>query len=316
MKKNEKQLPDFIIVGAAKAGTTSLYQYLKQHPEIYFPPIKEVNFFCTDIRPENFRAEYAKSVYLDVDDFISSGMKHEVFHGFVKTIDQYEKIFEPAGPKKILGELSNTYLYSETAAKKIYETLPGAKIIMVLRNPFDRAFSHYKMDYNNGLVNGDFITELKNDMSKTERGWGISNLYFELGLYSKQVKRYYESFPRNQLLILFYDEWKKDQQIFFKTICSFIGADPDFRFDFSTRHNESKSRSPIILFLKKQKKLFGFLSRLLSKKIKSRLMKLFSSNKKLPEITPEERKQVIELYRHDIVELSELLKTDLSHWLI
>ena len=309
-------LPDFFIVGAAKAGTTSIYQYLKQHPEIYLPPIKEVNFFCTDIQIKNFRPDYAGSVFTDVDAWIASGMKTELFHGFLQHWNQYEKIFQQAEGKKAIGELSNTYLFSEVAAKNIVEKFPEAKIIMVLRHPVERAFSHYLMDFKNGLVNENFLIEFNRDKNKEKKGWGISNLYFELGLYSEQVKRYIDLFSNDRIKIFLFDDLVNDERAVFKTICNFLNIDSGFQFDFETKHNQNTfPKNKWVAAISKQKFIRQFIKNIIPDKIKNRIKKTAFSSKNVPKLSEEDRTTVTALYKDDVLKLAELIRRDLNHWL-
>ena len=313
---NTISLPDFFIVGAAKAGTTSLYQYLKQHPEIYLPPIKEVNFFCSDIQPKNFRPDYARSVQVDLDAYINGGMKEELFHGFIQNWEQYKKIFAPASGKKAIGELSNTYLYSETAAKNIYDKFPDAKIIMVLRNPIDRAYSHYQMDFRNGLVTEDFITAFNNDRHKIPKGWGISNLYYELGLYFTQVKRFTELFPPQQMKIFLYDEMVADEKLFYKNICEFLKVDSNYSFNLNKKYNQGGMPSNALTrWLGRHKKIKKFISRYFFKDVIKAGLSKITLKKNKENLTVTEKEFLIQLYETDVLNLQKLLKKDLSKWL-
>ncbi len=315
LTNNNQLLPDFFIVGAAKAGTTSIYQYLKQHPEIYLPPIKEVNYFCSDIRPENFRTDYARSVYLNVDAYIEGGMKDEVFHGFIQNWEQYKKIFNPAAGKNAIGELSNTYLFSEVAAKNIYEKFPQAKIIMILRNPVERAFSHYQMDLRNGLVKEDFITEFNNDRYRLPKGWGISNLYYELGLYSEQVKRFMQFFKREQILVLLHDNFVNHEKSSFHMICKFLNVNENFEFNFSVKHNQAKApRNKFIAMLSRQKKITKLTKKLFSSELLESIKRSLFRKENQKGITDEARRTVAGYYADDINKLSQLLNIDLSIW--
>lgn len=310
------RLPDFFIVGAAKAGTTSLYQNLKQHPEIFLPQIKEVNYFCSDIQVKNFRPDYAKSVTTDIDAWISGGMKHELFHGFLQNEMQYEKIFSGAGSAKAVGELSNTYLYSQIAAKNIHAQFPQAKIIMFLRNPAERAFSHYAMDFRNGLVKTDFITEFNADRNKTVRGWGSSHLYFELGNYYEQVKRFFDLFPANQIKVFLFDELVNDEDKVFKSICEFIGVNSAFEFDFSEEFNTGAvPKNKMLSALSKQNGLKRFLKNTLSGSFKKNLKKIFFKSATAMKLNDADRNFLIELYKTDVQKTAALIHRDLSAWL-
>ena len=136
-------LPNFFIVGAPKAGTTSLYHLLDQHPQIYMSPVKEPCYFASEIRPENFSAEHEPRIRREAQELrqISSGpMLEKRFSGVVSKWDDYLKLFQNATNEKAIGEASVRYLWSQTAAQNIISRVPNAKIIIVLRDPASSSF--------------------------------------------------------------------------------------------------------------------------------------------------------------------------------
>ena len=189
--------PNLFIVGAAKAGTTSIYKYLSEHPDIYMSPIKEPNFFGSDISWEDFRHDYKINTQLDFDKYFS---KKKLIHkhiAFIEDINLYMKLFRNGEDFKILGEASTSYLYSKLAAKEIYKFNPTAKIIIILRDPLERTISHYLMDYSSKKYKTKNILEdLKKDFYSSKKGYGITNLYIDLSLYSEQILRYIKIFPK------------------------------------------------------------------------------------------------------------------------
>ena len=143
--------PNFFIVGAAKAGTTALYYYLKRHPDVFMCPIKEPHYFSSDIRYENF-STFHKRVHskLKIRDYLQNSQLYEVHIDWVTGWMDYLALFRESNGEKAIGEASTGYLYSESAAANIAEKCPKAKIIIVLRDPIERAFSHYKMYFISG----------------------------------------------------------------------------------------------------------------------------------------------------------------------
>src|SRR3954462_6473419 len=127
---SENKLPNFFVVGAAKSGTTSLYEYLKLHPEVYMAPIKETHHFSTDIDNTKFRANYARSLNKDLSKFLESDMEEGIFHAFVKDWDEYSQLFKRVNGEKAIGEVTNSYLYSHEAAQNIFKKFPQAKIVI------------------------------------------------------------------------------------------------------------------------------------------------------------------------------------------
>lgn len=177
---------DFIGVGAQKSGTSWMYACLYEHPQIC-APIKEIHFFS---RPR-----------------------------FSKGKEWYEHHFRACRENTIKGEFSTSYLYSEEAPQRIAAMYPKVKIIAVLRNPFDRAYSQYR----NAVKAG----EVKESTTFTEYARHEKSVY-EQGLYAKQLERYYKYFPREQVLVLIYEDIKKDPLAFIKRIYHFLGVDGTF----------------------------------------------------------------------------------------
>ncbi len=210
-------VPNLFIVGAQKAGTTSLYKYLSQHPDVYMSPIKEPHFF-SQVRQEK----------LSYDSRV------------ITKESQYYALFENAGNYSIVGEASPSYLWDTNAPYKIKKANPKAKIIILLREPIDRAYSHYLMDVRRDIQrNSCFFDALAEDYAWKNKGWGVSHLYVELGLYSEQIERYFNTFDSNQILILQFDELKTDSKNVLKKVFSFLNINllPLEEIDFKTKHN-------------------------------------------------------------------------------
>ncbi len=310
------KLPNFFIVGSAKSGTTSVYNYLKQHPDIFMSPIKETHHFSTDIDSKKFRPDYAANLNRNIDTWLNGDQRKEIFHAFINDWDKYVKLFKHAENQKAVGEVTNSYLYSTAAATNIHAKFPDGKIIMILRNPVDRAFSHFLMDLKSGRETGDFIDALKRDMAKPMKGWGISNVYFEIGLYYEQVKRYLEVFPKNQVKIILYDDYRNNAAKVLKEICEFLSINPAFEFEFSKEHNKAMlPKSSAVTLMMKQRGLKNFVKDFFPKSLKKNLKKIFFTEKNLPKLSTDDRKYLVELYKTDIQNLSKLINRDLSNWL-
>lgn len=215
--------PSFFIVGAAKAGTTTLYNWLASHPDVYMSPVKEPNFFAKDIDTSKLRPQVKKRLDAqDLDGFISKGMNGTLHRAYITDANQYNDLFSGMKPGMIAGEASASYLWSHVAASEIKKYNPSAKIIVVLRDPATRAWSHYLMDRKLGFTEQSFTDALKNDQQLKVRSWGAASLYVDLGMYGEQLKRYYDVFPASQLLILRNEDLKHDAQGSFDKICSFL----------------------------------------------------------------------------------------------
>lgn len=312
---SNQKLPTFFIVGAAKAGTTSIYNYLAKHKQVYMSPIKEPHHFTSDMDTEHFRENYKPVMNKNLTAYLDGDMKEEVFQAYIREWTQYVKLFKNVKDEKAIGEVSNSYLFSTTAAKNIHDKIPDAKIIIVLRNPIDRAFSHFIMDLRLGYAQPPFIDALKKDMALPIKGWAISNLYVEIGLYYQQVKRYMELFPREQLHIILFDDLKKDTTKEMKKIFSFIDVDPDEAIDYSETYNEATlPRNNFIGWLYRNRNLKAKVAGLMPKAIKKYFKKAALTNKTLPVLTQEDRTFLSPFFQDDITKLSALINRDLSSW--
>jgi hypothetical protein len=176
--------PNFFIVGAANSGTTSLYRYLKQHPDVFMPALKEPHYFA-QVNPSR-EQRYLRTIIRDEAAYL--------------------RLFRKAEGYKAIGEASPSYLWEANAAERIQRVIPDAKIIILLRDPVERAYSHYLMDVREGLQNLSFGDALHRDWNRTDKGWSVSQLYIELGLYAQQVRRYVEVFGPDQTLILMFED--------------------------------------------------------------------------------------------------------------
>jgi len=300
------QLPNFLIIGAVKAGTSSIYRYLKTHPEIYMSPVKEPRYFVfPGIRPHLIGPD---------------GKPLNDFMRFVWRLEDYRRLFAGRTVEKAAGEASPQYLYSETAPGAIRELIPDARLIAILRDPADRAFSnfcHTRRDGNEPLP--DFAAALEAEDARIAAGCWF-NQYRNRGYYSRQLKRYLEIFPREQMLILLYDDLVSDCDRLLAQICAFLGVDDTFKFDTSVRFNVTVGMPRSVAFRKflhssgPAKRL---LRALLPDSLRLALYRRFSALNMGPKpvFEPSVRKELVSAFRQDILELEKLIDRDLSAWL-
>jgi len=315
---NRMAEPNFFVVGAAKSGTTSLYYYLKQHPEVYMSPIKETNFFSTDIDPDNFSRLYKKlykSKKLDLEKYTSSSMDKLVWGAYVREWEHYVRLFQSAQNEKAIGEVSNSYLYSKVAASNIYNNFPNAKIVMILRNPVQRAFSHYLANIRDGKARRSLIEEIELDNNRRKKGWGVSALYIELGMYYEQVKRYLDLFPRKNVRIILYDEYMKNTSMVMEDLFSFLNISRNVKIDFTKRYNAARiPKNKNVIYLVTQMNLKRAVFHLIPEAYKKRVKDLFFSRVEKPELEKNEKDFLIRIYKEDITKLERLIQYDLSVW--
>ncbi|MCK9372280.1 MAG: sulfotransferase [Sulfuricurvum sp.] len=286
-------LPNFIIVGAPKAGTTSLYYYLSEHPQVFMSDPKEVNFFSRE-------------------EIERQGLYYDSFR--VKSIEEYEKLFETVSTEKAIGEGSVSYLFYPETAEKIKEMLPDVKIIILLRDPIERGFSHYLMDYRLGLVSLPF--EAIVNKSENHKNMDLYyQQYIELGLYYEQVKRYLDLFGEGQVKIYLQEELRKNSDAVIKDLYDFLEIDPLSFPDTEREHNVfSMPRNKFIHALYASYPIRTLMSVLIPNSLKDRLINLFFDRKNKPKLDQRIKEDLLKLFTPDIKNLEQLIGRDLSHW--
>ncbi|MGB3237648.1 MAG: sulfotransferase [Geitlerinemataceae cyanobacterium] len=287
------KLPNFIIVGAGKGGTTSLYKYLQQHPQIFLPEKKELYFFAFE------------------------GEEHP---DGVTNFEDYQAMFQDAPEDKVIGEVSSVYLFRPKAAERIHHYVPNAKLIASLRNPIDRAFSSYLMhvgDRHPSIL--DPQTGKPIEFAEIVRNRGY---FIQIGFYYQQLQRYYDRFDSSQIKIYLYEDLVSDNETLIRDMFGFVGVDETFDPDTSQRHKVSgipKNRMLHDLVMTKnpiRSIAASILKPILSDRTRDRIRsKINQKNADRPTLSPELRQEAIEIYRDDILHLQELLDRDLSAWL-
>lgn len=311
--------PNFFIVGAPKAGTTSLYHYLDQHPQIYMSPIKEPSFFASELRPENFHPRFREQLLRErenVRQYLAGPMTEKRFGGPVEDWHSYQRLFQNARAGQAIGEASASYLWSPTAARNIAAKIPHARIVMILRNPADRAYSQYLGAVNDGLVRRSFREQLRLSRGSTSALFDVLNPMLEFGLYAPQVERYLQAFPKRNLKVILYEDYRGWPAATLSDLFAFLGIDARFQPDFSRRMMEPHVPHFVTAayFLKR----YGLWQRVKewSPPPLQRILRrsVFRKRSRLA-LSPEDRRALQEYYRGDIVQLSQVIDRDLSAWL-
>ncbi len=202
-------MPDFLVIGAPKAGTTALHAALAGHPQLYLSPIKEPKFFLTDGPPP------AKGGPGDALTY----REHVWQRG------RYEALFDAAPPGVLRGESTPLYLYDRAALRRIRELIPAVKIIVVVRDPVERAHSNWTHLWSAGLEpDGDFVRACAEEDRRIAAGWASFWHYTALGKYGRQLDYAFSLFPREQLLVLRYRLLVDDPAAALDRICAFLGV--------------------------------------------------------------------------------------------
>ncbi len=276
--------PDFIIGGAPKCGTSSLFQYLGQHPEVFTSDPKEPHFFASEGGEKKVR-----------------GMKF--------TRGEYEDLFDEKRTEQVAGEASTGYLFhADTAAPKIKKVIPDVRLIFILRNPIERCRSEYWYRLHTGSI--PFSRPFSSCVSDP------SHWIFHGSEYKRGLSTFLSNFSQEKILILLTKDLSENSEKTLRRVCRHIGVKSDFSFDFSVRHNETKYPRSVRLcrwigrvtpgfsqWAAKTKWLRGLRSRL-----------LFSTGAEKPPMSESDRKELADRYEKDIEELEHLIGRDLSHW--
>ncbi len=301
-------LPSFFIAGAPKTGTTSLHHYLNQHPEIYMSPVKEPCYFASEVRLQHFSREFeshAKSSNRRLSKYLEGPMVGVDPGGIVSNWEDYLKLFKNVAGEKAIGEASVCYLWSPTAASNIRSRIPEAKILMILRDPAERAFSQYMQYAANGLVRRSFREQVESSAQNTRHEFNPLYPFLEYGQYYTQVKTYLDLFPRADVRIYLYEEAWSDPGQFLKSIFEFLDVDSDFRADVSRR--SLQARTPRALtgqYLLRKSGITPRLKTLLPKTVREGVRRtLFKSNGS-PRMDALDRRYLCDYYRADVEKLS------------
>lgn len=200
-------LPDFIIAGAARSGTTTVFEALRSHPETFMPAVKEPQFFSHNP---------------DRPGFHRGNEPYGPASIWTQNQGEYESYFED-DPDPVQGEASVSYLYSPDAPGRIAETIPEAKIIIQLRHPVDRAYSHYLQLVRDGREELSFREALDREQQRIEEGWEWFYHYKQAGHYGDQLERYLDAFAEEQLKIIRYDRFDATPDSVLSEYLEFIG---------------------------------------------------------------------------------------------
>ena len=295
----QSNIPNLFIIGAAKAGTTTLYSILARHPQVFMSRPKATRFFIKE-------SDYKKGL-----------------DWFTQTY------FADAGAYKIRGEATPSYLaQAKKTAPRINETLPNGqtRFIVIFRNPADRAYSHYWYNRNTktGFEKVSFeraleMEEKQGERKSYSRQFSPTRDYFKNGLYSECLKEYFRYFDRDQFLLLLFEDIFQDQfQQTTNRITDFLNIE-NISINY-TRENQSRrvASRPTVKFVRKQRGIMELLKSLLpgrlQKSLREQYSNMISKPVKYPPMKMETREKLLERYKPGIVELQEILGRDLSHW--
>ena len=296
-------LPNFLIVGAAKCGTSSLHNYLNQHPDVFMPSYNEQGMKAKEPR------------------FLIKDLVKDRLHNGVWDLESYQALFNNVVNEKAIGESTVLYLYYyKEAIKNIKKHLgDDVKIIIMLRNPVDRAFSAYMHVSRSIKESLSFEEALKIEKNRLENDTVLTPMvmYKDMGLYHDMVNAYIENF--NNVHVIMHEDFQKNTKEVVKQTLAFLGILRSVELDTDSKHNVG-GKSWRFSFLKQffmkdnfiKKGLRVTFSKTLRKKF--RVFLEYFVKKNVKPISPETKKDLISFFRNDVEKLEKLLNIDLNNW--
>jgi len=274
--------PNFFIAGAPRSGTTALHTYLQQIPSIFMSKVKEPHYF---VNP--------KLLYLPVE------------HPFDKK--KYLDLFKDVKDETAIGESSTSYLWDPDSANLICKTVPNARIILILRNPVRRTFSHYLSRCFIGLENRSFHDVIR---EKNANPYPYA-YYLNRGLYSKNVQRFFETFGKDKVKIIIFEEFVKNPKEALADIIKFLGVEAKIPDSIGKMINESMlPRGKIAEFILKRVS-FKQKKNTLPKFFTNPIKKILTTNAKQEKISAEDEILLKDFFRDDVIKLQKILNRSL-----
>ena len=295
------QVPNFLVIGAARSGTTALYQALAKHPHIFMSPVKEPNYFAFGEGQLHF-----------------AGPGAEFVNNSINVFGEYKRLFDGCNGASAIGEASPLYLYSPQASKRIAETLGPVKLIAILRDPIEQAYSHYLYARAQMIEPlATFEEALDAERQRLALNWQPLFQYSRFPRYGEQLGRFLENFARENLLVHLYDDFVADPEAVYRSIFEFLGVDAEFA---PTNERVNMGGVPRISglqrFIMRPTVLSPVLRMVLPEAARQRVRNRLSGNNIVrPPFPATTRQRLLDALREDIGRTQELIDRDLSHWL-
>jgi hypothetical protein len=302
--RSKVRKPDFFIVGAPRCGTTAMYEYLRQHPEIYMPEWKEPHFFGSDLTVT------PRFLYYTPD------------------IDRYLALFTDAHDKKRVGEASTMYLKSQRAASEIKEFSPSARILIMLRNPVDMIHSLHSHVFYEGTEDiEDFESALEAEEDRKlglriPKGCGLLDALFyrEVARFSEQVQLYFTAFGPENVHVVYYDDFRDNTDEVFRATLRFLDVCPDFQPRFEVVYGNRQVRKKLlrVLYVNRpvwlQRALMDGVPPWLTRTMQTSVKWLYSKPAPRPSMNANLRSRLQAEFQPEVERLSKLLGRDFTHW--
>ncbi len=295
------RLPDFFLVGAAKSGTSSLWTYLNQHPDVVMSEPKEPNFFVfagLELPPDKGPAD-ANTLY------------HLLYQNTITDLERYQALFADVPNNSVAGEASVRYLYYPKAAEGIKAMLPDARIIILLRHPVDRLYSHYLMNVRHLFEPLSLEQAIAAEDERVKAGWGYDWHYVRVGLYAEQVQRYFDLFGRDRVKVVLYDDFRQNPAAIVQQLYHYLGIDPSFQPQVERQPNAGYFPKSFWLqkFLIQPNRWRSRLKRVLPKQMYRNLIRWLRQQNRgaIPPLSPELRRQLDPMFKDDVAKLQTIL---------
>jgi hypothetical protein len=282
-------------------------------------PVKEPSYFADEIRGERLGKAFEQHVRhrsLELPKHLRDGQPVKPLGWLASEWDDYLRLFQQAGSERAIGEASAAYLWSETAAANIHARIPDARIVMMLRDPAERAFSQYLHQLAVGLTKSTFRQHIEVCVRGGPRELGIYYPFLEIGLYHLQVKRFLDLFPRDRIRIYWFEEAWREPAGLMADLFEFLDVDAGFRPDTSRKHLARRvPRWAALNYFLKESQLWYPLQALVPRALDAAVRRLAFRPGRALQLDPRDRQYLVEYYSADIRALSGLLDRDLSAWL-
>jgi len=298
-------LPDFLVIGAPKAGTTALHTALAGHPDLYMSPIKEPKFFLTDGPPPTRGGPGDALTYRE----------------HVWKREEYEALFEPAPAGTPRGESTPLYLHDRDAMRRIREMIPAARLIVIIRDPVERAHSNWTHLWSAGLEPvGDFVRACAEEDRRIADGWASFWHYIGLGRYGEQLAHVFTLFPREQVHVIRYRQLVDDPVQTLDGICDFLGVPPGVitevpRQNVTAHPEATRAHRAVAQLLRAGAAAGRFLPSATADTVTGRLERFLqrSSRERQP-LSWQQRQALIPRFEADLELLERVLGADFSDW--
>jgi hypothetical protein len=296
-------LPDFIVIGASRSGTTSLHHYLGQHPDIFMCPRKSPNFFVAD----------------DPIPAREGLVARQIMSQWVADRQSYEALFSGAREEPEVGEISPVYLQSRNAPERIRGMCPEAKLVAILRDPAERAWAHYMGRKRDGIeTREDFETVIDAELAEGLPDDVAFGSYLGCSRYGHFLSRYFELFPSEQIRVYLFDDLRDAPRELLGDIFSFLGVDPSLSASITmARHHQSgEVRGALRRFLwTRSVGLRTTLRPMLPESVRRLAAPVFLENLDKPGLDPALRARICKVLAPDVERCQDLIDRDLTRWL-